>query len=106
MLHNTHDPQELLERYCFASGSPAPTSFELLSKSLSLYVRLCMHKRAEPRSSSGNKRRAGAKKGSDDCDGDGREDKGGEEFVSEVKGVLEWCGRVVVPALNESISKG
>lgn len=30
----------------------------------------------------------------------------GEEFVKEIGEVVDWCTRVVVPALNENFMKG
>lgn len=76
-----------------------------------------MHKRAEPQSlASGrkgnSKRREGSKKSRNDQvqDGDEEDEKDSrsreEEFVREMRELLDWCGRVVVPALNESFAKG
>ena len=73
-----------------------------------------MHKRAEPRTSGGrgnSKRRKVSKRDLDDQENasseeDGRESQPKEEeFVKEIRGVLDWCGRVVVPALNDSFVK-
>lgn len=42
-----------------------------------------------------------------DADEDDRgEGEEGREFVAEIREVLDWCGRVVVPALKEDFTKG
>ena len=43
--------------------------------------------------------------GGDTGGGDDAE-RGSEEFVEEISGVVDWCTRVVVPALSESFVKG
>lgn len=73
---------EFLERH-FSSESeatpPGPTpSFEILSRALSLYFRLHMHRRLEF--------------------------EGQQEFVSMVQEVLVWFDRVVLPCLRETQS--
>ena len=117
-MHAVIPFQVLLEQYFFtqshtSSENSAPLSFELLSKSLSLYIRLCMHKRIEPRRGSKvkPKRKNGLRKDSsslEEVSGDERRESLSEsdEFEGEIMEVLDWCGRVVVPALNDSFAKG
>lgn len=64
------------------SERPAQVPFGLLRSALSLYLRMCIHKRC-------------AAKGGGDSD---------EEawFVGEVKEALGWCARVLLPQLDES----
>ena len=75
--------QNLLEEH-YLSSSTNPSdrsapSFDLLSKCLSLYVRVCMHHEAEYL-------------------------EGSEHFIEKMEGVLVWCDRVLIPALNETSS--
>ena len=45
--------------------------------------------------------------GAGGCDGGERESESEEEeFVAEISGVVDWCTRVVVPALSENFVKG
>ena len=73
-----------------------------------------MHKRAEPQTGSRrgqSKRRKVSKNDLDDQENASSEEEGRdgvskeEEFVGEMREVLDWCGRVVVPALNDSFVK-
>lgn len=69
--------QELLESH-LSPDTPPPSphlpSFPFLANALSVYVRMCMHKRAE----SGDQ----------------------EEFGQRVQEVLTWAERVLIPALS------
>ena len=69
--------QELLESH-FSHDTPPPSSpplsFSLLTNALNVYLRMCMHKRAES------------------------EDQ--EEFGQRVQEVLTWAERVLLPALS------
>ena len=77
-----------------------------------------MHKCIEPQKGRGSKgiarRKNGLRKdsiGHEDIisGGDERRGSGGEEeegeFMGEIGGVLDWCGRVVVPALSDGFTK-
>ena len=56
-------------------------NFDLLRQSLSLYVRMSMHRKS------------------------GEEEEGqGVWFVEEMKTLMDWCRRILVPILSEKIS--
>lgn len=57
--------------------------FDLLRKSLSLYVRMCIHKRVE-------------------SGGEGRTSDEEAWFAEEVRGVLRWSTKVLLPALSDN----
>ena len=58
--------------------------FDLLRKSLSLYIRMCIHKAADSREGGANEE---------------------EEawFVEEVMGVLRWSKEVLLPAFSDNL---
>jgi len=57
------------------------TPFDLLKKALFLYMRMCIHKRLE----------SGGVASDEEA-----------WFNEEVRGVLRWCGKVVLPALSHA----
>ena len=113
-----------MEQYFFSTspvihGDHTPISFELLGKSLSLYIRLCMHKensreteqlRKRGKSKDARRKKVSKKASDQESEVASKDDRGesedGQEFVAEIREVLDWCARIVVPALNENFTKG